>query len=208
MNTLDYIILRFNIGGKFTAKRPIAIADFDRAGMAELFHELEFKEGAEVGVERGLYSEILCKANPGLKLHCIDVWKSYRGYMDFVKSMESNYQEAKKRLEPYDCNLIRKYSMDAVKDFKDESLDFVYIDGNHDLQNVINDLTEWSKKLKKGGIMCGDDYRIHTKPSRMHVVEAVTTFTHVHEIKPWFVLGARAKDDRARDNNRNFMWVK
>ena len=50
--------------------------------------------------------------------------------------------------------------MDAVKDFADRSLDFVYIDANHEPQFVEEDIREWSKKVKVGGIVSGHDYAL------------------------------------------------
>ena len=35
-----------------------------------------------------------------------------------------------------DCKLIKKLSMKAVRDFEDESLDFVYLDGNHAFEYI------------------------------------------------------------------------
>jgi len=61
-------------------------------------------------------------------------------------TVDANYVEAVKRLEPYNCVLIKKYSMDAVKDFADGSLDFIYIDGNHNYPHVVEDLCFWAKK--------------------------------------------------------------
>jgi hypothetical protein len=43
-------------------------------------------------------------------------------------------------------------------DFDDESLDFVYIDANHRPDFVREDIREWTKKVKKGGIVSGHDY--------------------------------------------------
>ena len=60
--------------------------------------------------------------------------------------------------------------MDAVKDFKDESLDFVYIDANHGYESTKEDIREWSKKVKKGGIVSGHDY---VKKNGYGVIEAV-----------------------------------
>jgi hypothetical protein len=39
--------------------------------------------------------------------------------------------------------------MDALNDFEDDSLDFVYIDGNHEFPYVAEDLFHWSKKVRK-----------------------------------------------------------
>lgn len=54
--------------------------------------------------------------------------------------------------------------MDAVKDFAPSSLDFVYIDGDHFYDRVLEDLTEWSKIVKPGGIISGHDYLTHGHP--------------------------------------------
>lgn len=53
---------------------------------------------------------------------------------------------------------IRKLSMDAVNDFENESLDAVYIDGNHRYDSVCNDIIKWLPKIKNGGIISGHDY--------------------------------------------------
>src|SRR4029078_5218989 len=102
--------------------------------------------------------------------------------------------------------------MEAVKDFKDESLDFVYIDGNHQLRYVIEDLVEWSKKIRSGGIISGHDY-IYTNPRTAagicHVIYAVNAYTATYKIKNWYLLGRKEeKPNEKRDKWRSWMWVK
>ena len=63
--------------------------------------------------------------------------------------------------------------VEASKDFSDASLDFVYIDGDHSYESVKQDLNSWYPKLKKFGVMCGDDYAHITGRG---VVEAVNEF--------------------------------
>ena len=54
--------------------------------------------------------------------------------------------------------IIEKYSVDAARDFEDGSLDLVFIDAEHDYDNVKLDILSWSPKLKSGGIILGHDY--------------------------------------------------
>ena len=58
-------------------------------------------------------------------------------------------------------NPIRKPSVEAAKDFEDESIDFVYIDAGHTYKEVYEDLTSWIPKVKKGGFVGGHDYYPH-----------------------------------------------
>lgn len=49
-------------------------------------------------------------------------------------------------------------SAPAASLFRDNSLDFVFIDAAHDYDNVIADINAWLPKVKSGGILSGDDY--------------------------------------------------
>jgi hypothetical protein len=49
-------------------------------------------------------------------------------------------------------------SLDAVKKFRDESLDFVFIDASHEYEDVKKDIEAWLPKVKPGGILAGHDY--------------------------------------------------
>ena len=53
---------------------------------------------------------------------------------------------------------IRKTSVEAAKDFEDGSLDAVYIDAEHDEENVRADIQAWRPKIKRGGVLSGHDF--------------------------------------------------
>ena len=186
----------------------IQIPDCTRDELPEFFVDKGFKVGVEIGVYRGQYTEKLCKA--GLKIYGIDPWHPYRGYHDkrknFIKRSQEIFAEATKRLAPYDCTLIQKMSMDAIDDFENESLDFVYIDGNHGFKQVVEDIYEWSFKVKKGGVIAGHDYALSP---RLRVKHAVNGYTKAYRINPWYVLGTRKMiPGQKRDQWRSWMWVK
>lgn len=166
--------------------------------------------GAEIGVERGVYSRILVEGAPRVRLLMVDPWERYPGYRDHVSQdkLEGFVLEARKLQHEYPgrATIIRRYSVEAAKLHLDESLDFVYIDGNHGIANVIADLAAWTPKVRKGGLIMGHDYRKPKNNIGHHVVEAVNAWTYAHRISPWFLLGA--KGDQNRDQNRSFVWVK
>ena len=55
------------------------------------------------------------------------------------------------------AKLLREKSWDAADQFEDQSLDLVYIDGDHTYEGVVKDLAAWFPKVKKSGMFCGDD---------------------------------------------------
>ena len=122
----------------------------NRTELAKYFNQLGFKYGAEVGVYKGYYSEVLCKQIPGLKLLCIDSWNSGRR----IPAKEA----ATQLLSSYNAIIIQKNSVDAAKDVEDGSLDFVFIDAGHTYKDVKEDIAVWTPKVRIGGIVSGHDY--------------------------------------------------
>ena len=209
MSTLDYILNKFNISLDDKTPMPIEIPNFGRDLLTGLFSELEYKVGAEIGVLAGEYSELLCKNNPGLKLYGIDPYIAYSQHKNQLQ-LDRFYSEARARLAPYpEYQFITKPSMEAVEGFEDDSLDFVYIDGDHDFLSVMADITSWSNKVKPGGIISGHDYIRRKNPTNHHVVEAIQSYVRDNKIFPWFVLGLNAEiPEMIRDKLRSWMWVK
>lgn len=206
-STLDYIGSKFGVD--ITRKPPIEIFKINRTIMAQTLCELGFKVGAEIGVQRGVHAQILCTNNPGLKLYCVDYWDHYPGYRDFTRSLAKEYEKAKRVLAPYNCVLVKKFSMDAVNDFENESLDFVYIDAAHDFKHVAMDLCEWSKKVRPDGIVFGHDYKRYPRSFPAHVVDVVGGYMYAYSIVPWFILGMKGQPDGLyQEGTRSWMYVK
>lgn len=210
MNTLEYIAKKFSVD--LTVKSPIEIRDFDRAAMADMFGELGFYMGVEVGVRDGGYSETLMKAIPDVTLYGVDPYEPHKGYRDHVRkaTFEAFEQEAHAKLDKYPkYHFVRKYSMDAVQRIPDNSLDFVYIDGDHSFQSATNDIAEWSKKVRPGGIISGDDYFKHKGNALIHVYQVVNAYTDAYRISPWFIVGSKEiVPGEKRDHGRSWFWVK
>merc|ERR1712217_308009 len=61
-------------------------------------------------------------------------------------------------------------SVEAADEFEDHSLDFVYIDAEHN-DRVALDLKAWEPKLRKGGILAGHDFGIDWKDVPHFVLE-------------------------------------
>lgn len=207
--TLEYFVNKYNLD--LNQHLPIEIPNTGRDNLPIWYKNLGFKVGAEIGVAAGVYSEVLCKLNPGVKLYLIDTWKTYPGYRAYIKqdALDSFFAEAKKRLTNYDVTFIKSFSADAIKQFKDNSLDFVFIDGNHSYNYVLQDIELWIKKIRPGGIISGHDYLRKPVPTTHDVIGAVRDYTQKNNINPWFLLGRQAKNTgEIRDKCRSWFWIK
>ncbi|MBI2405520.1 class I SAM-dependent methyltransferase [Candidatus Microgenomates bacterium] len=189
--TVEYIIKKYNINS--TSDSPIFLPD-TRKNLPKLFNELGYKTGAEIGVLEGEFSKIFCEDIPGVTLYCIDPWEIYEDLPENEKGgnnrgrINRGYERTKSLLGAYSCNIVKKYSMDAVKDFTRGSLDFVYIDANHTFDYVMRDIIEWSKIVRPGGIVSGHDYQAyHHEEIGYQVRSAIDVYTNVHNIKLIFV---------------------
>ena len=119
--------------------------------------------GVEVGCAFGQYSARILSQWKGKAHYMVDPWENLP---------DSEYREAHTGIDYnswYDScqglaksdgrvTLIRLRSVEAAKQFEAHSLDFVYIDGNHDYGFVMQDLDAWFPKVKAGGLIGGHDF--------------------------------------------------
>ncbi len=196
--------------------RKVEIPDCSRDELPEFFKQLGFTTGAEIGVYKGEYTKLFL--NAGFKMYAIDPYMAYDDYdeknRDFQARQDYLYERLKKVLNPYpNCTIIRKTSMEAVKDFDNESLDFVYIDGHHGFKYVAEDIWEWSKKVKKGGIISGHDYALAAKknqhdPYVLHARYVIDGYVQAFRIETLYILGRhQVPEGEKRDKWRSWFWI-
>jgi hypothetical protein len=118
--------------------------------------------GAEVGVYKGLHAKEMLDRLDITTFILIDPWKDYEEYTDEPKKnkVADAYFHARELLKPYSQRLVwmPSFSENASRVIANNSLDFVYIDGNHEYEWVKTDLKCWYPKVKKGGYFGGHDY--------------------------------------------------
>lgn len=195
---------------------PFNIPDCSRNELPKFFKELGFKVGAEVGVYKGEFTELFCKEGFD-KFYAIDPWIGFSGQGRSQKLQDRQdflYEHTKRVLAPYDnCEIIRETSMDAVKKFKNNSLDFVYIDGNHNFRYIAEDIYEWIWKVKPGGIISGHDY-FCTIPEASnilcHVGAIVDAYVKCFNIETFYTFGRSKPFEQETQNDKflSWFWIK
>ena len=130
-------------------------------------------------------------------------------------TMQEIYDMVSAETKPYPkCKIIRKTSAEAVKDFEDRSLDFVYIDADHTFGHVAMDLMLWAPKVRKYGIISGHDYFVDTQGARMNrrlrfPRFAVDAFAKAYDFDNWYVVGRKEHvAGEVRDRSLSFFFIK
>lgn len=119
--------------------------------------------GAEVGVQRGEYSEQLLKAGVRF-LHLVDLWAQQPDYFDIANVADAehqkNFKETCERMVMFRERhyIHRGPSVRMSHSVKDDSLDFVYLDADHKYKAIKADLAAWYPKVRAGGVISGHDF--------------------------------------------------
>jgi|SRR3989338_3832258 len=212
-NPTQYIKQKY----KITGKNPGILKEADRQGLYQLFAKLGYNIGCEVGLEKGKNAQEMFERIPNLKLYAVDPYKRHPKYgyeaIAYLNRWDDRYlrmvkRQAQKRLQDKNAVIIEKFSEDAVKDILDNSLDFVYIDGDHSYDLVMQDIIIWGRKVRKGGIMSGHDYFYDSnKPGRRaKVTQAVNDYTRVHGIE--FYITKEDRYVKKGDSPPSWFWIK
>jgi predicted O-methyltransferase YrrM len=128
--------------------------------------------GVEVGTYYGAFAEMLATQWEHGQVFTVDPynWNVTPAYVDGCRT---DWAAADKReLDPEvvmgaakvrlaslrNCRMLRMTSLEAAAQFTDESLAFVYLDGDHSEAAVAADFAAWLPKVRPGGIIAGHDF--------------------------------------------------
>lgn len=141
----------------------------------------------EVGSWKGKSAAFMAVTIANLRkqidFYCVDTWEGSPEHNEDEYIVGGTlYDLFLKNIEPVSEYIkpIRKTSVDASKDFEDNSLFAVFIDAQHEYEPVKEDIQHWLPKVKSGGILCGHDYH----PSWKGVMDAVDEVLGAENIVP------------------------
>jgi predicted O-methyltransferase YrrM len=160
----------------------------------------------EIGVQGGAsflkMADVILTTNKNIKLYGIDCWEEqckigFNGHPESFWTQESvnrlkniqikNFNTLLLIIQTYNldfCNLIKGFSSDIaiINKFNNNSIDAIYIDGDHGFEGCYLDLVNYYPKIKTNGIIMCDDY------TNFHSVKAaVDKFCEEKKINQLFV---------------------
>ena len=100
---------------------------------------------------------------PIIQLDAVDTFEGSEEHKDIIKEGNFDlYESCKQQLDKTFCsdfvNLVKGDSVKVSENYPDESLDFVFVDGDHSYDGVTRDIKAYWPKLKVGAVMAGHDY--------------------------------------------------
>ncbi len=118
------------------------------------------------------------------EIHSIEPFEGHEQHMvdygydwDFVKEEFKTNTRLCKNIIQYE-----DYSYNVVDNFEDNSIDFIYIDGDHSYAGVKRDVELFIPKVKNGGFIGGHDY---DHQEWMGVCDGVDDALHVKPTKTY-----------------------
>lgn len=134
----------------------------------------------EVGVWKGKSAAFMgveiINSKKKIEFYAVDHFKGLPEHQnDPLVKANALKEECYKNLEPV-MGVVRMLplpSLEAAAMFADNSIDFVYIDGAHEYDDLKADIIAWGPKVKTGGIIAGDDYGIGAHPDVRRVVDEI-----------------------------------
>jgi GT2 family glycosyltransferase len=157
----------------------------------QLGHDLV---GCELGVCLGFTLRYFFDMTDRIgKVYAIDAYKPYMDHWGPVtQELVDNWKAgAHQLLEPYKDKIefIEMDSFLAADKIPAESLDYIFIDGDHSYAAVARDLRRYWSKVKPGGIFAGHDWNLSTvKTAVEHFRQERNINSKIHHVKSnvWF----------------------
>jgi GR25 family glycosyltransferase involved in LPS biosynthesis len=188
--TSDHVILHFNatLAGNakvkyngmknyfddYCLKHTYATQSFDTR--SEMIQNIipENAVIAEIGVFKGDFAHELLQTNPQ-QLYLVDCWMKgpmMSGDVDGnnvvnVSNAEDLYHSVMKRFK-FNANVSihKQFSNDFLASIPNNSLDVIYIDGDHSYMGVKRDLEYAIQKVRKYGCIMGHDYKMNMRKAK------------------------------------------
>lgn len=155
----------------------------------KLITQAQARRVVEVGVWKGRLLRGVLRAIGGSidRYFAVDPWHVLEERHGFMSTIPREHWDQMHARVVHDMQwfgalrVIRMTSVDAARTFLPGSVDLVYIDASHKLDDTIEDIRAWLPVVRSGGVIGGHDYGIGAEKGH-RVKEAVATALPDYEI--------------------------
>lgn len=179
---------------------------FYYGNVSKLAQLIKADEIIEVGVAYAGHANYILQNDPEIKYLGVDPYEfgydpndafcsDVEGHLGLKgqQAMEELFQGVSLSLEKYEsrARIFRMKSIIFANSLQNESQGLVFLDDNHTYQYVSKELNAWWPKIKKRGVLCGDDYWMTDVSKAVnHFVKANNLQLHFigkNDYKTWFI---------------------
>lgn len=147
---------------------------------------------AEIGVWKGDFSQLILDTRRPREFHLVDPWnfsphfpkRWYGGGIAHSQAdMDDIWKAVVQRFAAFPSVQVHKRkSTEIAKEFTDRYFDWIYIDGDHSCQAVLDDLVCWYPKVKPGGYILLDYYNWKDESGQYSVRKAIHEFISYNNV--------------------------
>lgn len=120
--------------------------------------------GIEIGVASAWNIFNFLNNIPNVHIIGIDPYLPFYDWNSYIGSdiLEAQYQAALKNTEQFSERvlIVKDKSENVVDQYPDQSVDYIFVDGDHSSEAVYRDCVNYYNKVRSGGIFSGHDYGI------------------------------------------------
>jgi len=157
----------------------LSMSPGDIKALTNFFKDKSISSALEVGSWKGISSAIIARHVD--VLYCVDTWLGNES----LQSMREQ-AEASSIYKCFHTNMIQKKvnskilhahmnSNEAVKLFKNNTFDMIFLDADHAYSSIKQDIELWMPKVKSGGYLCGHDLEAIMTSLTSEIRELVNT---------------------------------
>lgn len=142
---------------------------------------MNIKKYLEIGVHNGTSMSYVVSSDLQIECYGIDLFEStIRQYLNDSLEMNrtilniKNNNKRKSIIKLIKGNSFKKETIDELSNnIEIESVDLLFIDGDHSYNGVSSDFKNYEKFVKKGGIIVIDDYNIKKWPDVVKFCDSI-----------------------------------
>jgi hypothetical protein len=143
--------------------------NINRYHIPYLINNNNYQNYVEIGIQSGIFTEYVLK-NTNIPVYGVDPfkpcsdnecgWGNPDGTIIATQEMQDETKDiCLNKLSKFsNFNYVNMNSVEYGSSIPDNSLDIVFIDGDHSTDGVTKDLEIFYKKIRKGGFIIGHDY--------------------------------------------------